>query len=447
MTERRQERGSIMVNRIGWVAAGLLATALAPVARAQEPPVAPPPLSLQTALDEALEHNPTLVALRREHEAATTRPAQALSLPPPMIEAQIWQWPINTINPADANMYMFMIGQELPGRGKRALRESLAVKDAALAEADVAVRARAVVDEVKRAYAALFLARKSREVFEDNLTLVRQLVDISHAKYETGRISQQDVLKAVVELSRLHEEIIGVEERARLAEAELNALLDRPVGSPIGALAEPRTQVVLPDVARLQAQALDAQPELAAARLALERADTSLAVEQSGYKPDFFVQGGYMVMPGMTDAWMARAGISWPKAPWSRGRLDAKVAEATADVAARRAALAAAERAVGLAVEQAYIRVQAAQARADLIRTSLVPQSTQVLDVSRVAYQTDRVDFLALIDSQRVLLAVQLDYHRALADLEQATADLERAVGVDFDAGGPAARPTQGESR
>jgi len=435
-----------MVNRIGWVAAGLLATALAPAVGAQEPPVAPPPLSLQAALDEALEHNPTLVALRREHEAATTRPAQALSLPPPMIEAQIWQWPINTINPADANMYMFMIGQELPGRGKRALRESLAVKDAGLADADVAVAARAVVGEVKRAYATLYLARRSREVIEDHLTLVRQLADVSHAKYETGRISQQDVLKAVVELSRLHEEIIGVEERARLAEAELNALLDRPVGAPIGALAEPRARVALPALSELEARALDAQPELTAARLAVERAEAALAVEESEYKPDFFVQGGYMVMPGMTDAWTARAGITWPKAPWSRGRLDAKVAEATADVAARRAALAAAERAVRLAVERAYVRVQAAQARAVLIRTSLVPQSTQALDVSRVAYQTDRVDFLSLIDNQRVLLAVQLDYDRALADLEQAAADLERAVGVDLDAAASAGT-TQGEPR
>jgi outer membrane protein TolC len=49
-----------------------------------------------------------------------------------------------------------------------------------------------------------------------------------------------------------------------------------------------------------------------------------------------------------------------------------------------------------------------------------------------VAYQTDRVDFLAIIDNERVRLDAQLDYFRALSDLEQALADLERAVGTDI---------------
>ncbi len=51
--------------------------------------------------------------------------------------------------------------------------------------------------------------------------------------------------------------------------------------------------------------------------------------------------------------------------------------------------------------------------------------------MSLVAYQADQGDFLTLIDNQRVLLDVQLAYYRALSDLEQARADLERAVGAD----------------
>ena len=90
-----------------------------------------------------------------------------------------------------------------------------------------------------------------------------------------------------------------------------------------------------------------------------------------------------------------------------------------------------------LAVQDAYVRVQAAAQRAELLRTSIVPQSEQTLEVSRVAYQTDRVDFLALIDNQRVLLDVQLAYYRAMSDLEQAFADLERAVGTDLDTENP----------
>ena len=54
--------------------------------------------------------------------------------------------------------------------------------------------------------------------------------------------------------------------------------------------------------------------------------------------------------------------------------------------------------------------------------------------MSRVAYQTDRVDFQALIDNERVLLDSQLEYFHALSDFEQAMADLERAVGIELPA-------------
>jgi cobalt-zinc-cadmium efflux system outer membrane protein len=93
------------------------------------------------------------------------------------------------------------------------------------------------------------------------------------------------------------------------------------------------------------------------------------------------------------------------------------------------------ENMVRLAVHEAYLRAQSAHERAALLRTTILPQSQQALQVSRVGYQTDRVDFQALIDNERTLLGSQLDYFRALSEFQQATADLERAVGTDLPAG------------
>ena len=44
-----------------------------------------------------------------------------------------------------------------------------------------------------------------------------------------------------------------------------------------------------------------------------------------------------------------------------------------------------------------------------LLRTTILPQAQQTLDVSRIAYQTDAVDFQAVIDNERTLLDAQLD--------------------------------------
>jgi outer membrane protein, heavy metal efflux system len=404
-----------------------------------------PPLPLQAALDEALARNPELILLHRQFDAARERPAQERFLAPPTFEAQIWQWPINTLNPARTNMYMFSLDQMIPGPGKRGLREALSRKDVELAEAGIAVRARDIVDRVKQAYADLLLARKAIGIQRASIDLLRQLADAAQAKYASGGISQQDVLTAVVEISTLHDGLITIEARAQQAEARLDTLLDRPPDAPIGALDEPRERALVPEAADLQQLAIEHHPDLAVSRIAAERARAQLAVVERTYKPDFSLMGGYMLMPGMGDAWMAQVGITWPTAPWSRGGADARQAEAVKDIEVADADTRVIENALRLAVQDAYIRVKAAERRASLLRTTVLPQSDQTLEVSRIGYASDRVDFLAIIDHERTRINAELEYFRALSDREQAMADLERAIGTDLPASMTVAADGQGE--
>ena len=392
------------------------------------------PLTLETAVDTAMARNLRIVALRREFDVLRHRPAQARYLSAPTFEAQVWQWPVNTGNPANTNMYMLMFGQAVPGRGKRALRSGLLETDVELAAAAIAIATRDIIDRVERVYADLFLVRREREIQHANVRLLRQLADLTDVKYRTGRISQQDVLKAVVELSKIQVHLIVLDEREQLAAAELNTLLNRPVADTVGLLVTPAETVVLPPVHELQRLALDQQPDLKAAELEVRRAEAALSVVRSDYRPDFSVTGGYMLMPGQRDAWMAKVGITWPKAPWAKPRMDAKAAEATASMAAAQARRDAVVSATREAVYTAHTRAQAASRRASLLRTTIVPQSEQTLEVSRVGYQTDQVDFLVLVDNQRVLLDMQVDYFRAVNDLERARAALKRAVGTDITA-------------
>jgi cobalt-zinc-cadmium efflux system outer membrane protein len=389
------------------------------------------PTALTDLVKEAIARNPDLIALRQQIEVTRQRPAQARALDPPIAEATIWQWPVNTLNPTNTNMYMFMLGQTLPGRGKRDLRAAVAEQDAGLAEADVAIRTQQVVTEVKREYAALYIARRAIEVHRASVDLLRQIADVSQAKYTTGRISQQDVLKPVVELTKLHADLIMFDEQAHLAAARLNTLLDRPTDSPIAPLLEPAEEMRLPGSADLQQMAIEHQPALRKARLDIARAEAELASARGEYAPDITVQGGYMLLPNQTDGVLARVGVTWPRAPWSRSKTDAHVAELTAAVGVAKARARAMENTVRLAVEESYVRALSARERATLVRTTLLPQADQALQVSRIAYEADRVDFQTLIDNQRTLLDAQLDYVRAQSEFMQALANVEGAVGFD----------------
>ena len=392
----------------------------------------PPPLTLQAALDEALQRNPELIAIRAAVDAERHRPAQERALMPPMLEAQIWRWPLDTVNPARGT-YMIMAQQDLPGFGKRALRERLAAADVDVASAALVARARDIVAEVRRTYAELFVARKAVDVADERLALLRQLADASQIRYAAGKTAQQDVLKAVVEISRLHADREMDDERARMAAARLNTLLGRDPAAEGGALVVPREDVALRAIGALQELAIERQPDLVLARAEIARSEAALAVADSARKPDFFVRGGYMAMGGERDAVTAGVGITWPNAPWSRKGIDAARSEARDRVAAARARLDAETSKVRLMVHEAYIRAESAARRAALLRTSVVPQSAQALDVSRVGYQADRGEFMDIVDNQRVLAEARLGYYRALAELEQARADLERAVGTSVE--------------
>jgi outer membrane protein TolC len=345
-----------------------------------------------------------------------------------MIEAQIWQWPIDTLNPSRVT-FMLTAEQVIPGPGKRDLRQRLAEADVGVSTAQLTARAREIIADVRRTYTALFLARQSVTLTTERLELLRQMADASQIRYAAGRTTQQDVLKAVVEISKLHEEQIVNEERVRMAEARLNALLARDPASPVGPLETPREQVALRPIDDLQQLALDAQPELQVIRAEIARAEALVAVAGGERRPDFVIRGGYMWMGDDRDAITGGVGISWPNAPWARNGVKLVGQEAQAGVSAARARYEAQVNRTRLMVQEAHIRAQSAARRAALLRTSIVPQSGQALDVSRVGYQADRAGFLDIIDNQRVLAEARLGYLRALAELDDARTDLERAVG------------------
>jgi cobalt-zinc-cadmium efflux system outer membrane protein len=195
--------------------------------------------------------------------------------------------------------------------------------------------------------------------------------------------------------------------------------------------------VTLRPIDDLQQLALDAQPELQVIRAEIARAEAAVAVAGGERRPDFVIRGGYMWMGDDRDAITGGVGISWPNAPWARNGVRLVGQEAQAGVSAARARYEAQVNQTRLMVQEAHIRAQSAARRAALLRTSIVPQSGQALDVSRVGYQADRAGFLDIIDNQRVLAEARLGYLRALAELDDARTDLERAVGspISLEAG------------
>lgn len=405
------------------------------------PAFAQQPLTLDAAIDEALARNVRLASERAA--AAVTRhlPAQQRALPAPMLDAQIWKWPLTTLNPGKVEMYMLAAEQTIPAAERRRALATVAEREADAAALKVAVSERDVAAEVATAYADLAVARRTRSLYADAVSAVRQLGDASVSRYAAARMGSQDVLRSVVEISRLHQELIDLTDAERRAESRLAALLGRDPAARIGDVAPPVSVEVAQSHDELLDLAETSVPELLVAQAEREVAVAGVALASAERRPDYVLRAGYMVMPGEAGAWTASAGISWPSAPWNKRRLSALDAEKRAAVTAADARIAEIRQAIGADVQAALISLATARARVELLRTTLIPQANQSLEMSRIAYTSGQVDLLEVVDNHRVHLAAEIERIRAEGAALQAVAALERAVGTRLR--GPAASPAR----
>ena len=404
---------------------GALAITAPQVGHAAQP--AAPPLTLTAAIREALAANPELVALRRDYDAATAAVPAARFLDAPMFETQIWGWPVTTVNPAMVDMYMFMAEQELPGRGKRAARELVAGREAEMSRRQIAVRANEILNQVKQTYVELLLARATIALYEQQTPVLRDIADAATLRFASGHAGQHDTVKSVVELARLQADGVEWHQRARTAEARLSTLLGREPGSALPAFAAADSG--MPDVAAAESTAVQRHPELQMALATVAREEAELARLVGERKPDFVVGGGYMLQPGGAGAWTARGGISWPNAPWSRGKLNTEIAAQQKRLEAARAHRDATLALVRQSVREATVRLDAARQRVDLLEAAVMPHVEHDFDVARASYAAGRAEFADLLESERALLTTRMDVIAARADVQRAIADVELAVG------------------
>jgi multidrug efflux system outer membrane protein len=256
-------------------------------------------------------------------------------------------------------------------------------------------------------------------------------------RYATGSLSQQDVVRGLLERARIEEAMVGAREQAALAAGRLNALRGLDPAAPVGELAQPPDDPI-PPLPALQDLAGAQHPGLQASAREIDVALADEALAAVEERPDYLVEAGYMRMPSETDAWTGRFGISWPRAPWTRGRLDALRREAAARRTAAEAQRRAAANEVARTIHQAHVRAQAAGERSALIRQRLLPRTQHVLELAQLAFQADRGALLDVIEAARSAVDLERELTRADAERWLAGVALERAVGVPLASLGPA---------
>ena len=390
-------------------------------------------VTMAQLVQQALQSNPALQASRLRIQGAEARVSQATAWDDPQAGVEFYATPVTSANPFKDGMETDYFIQQMIPLGKKSPMEDAALASVRIVEQRSAGIERNLVAQVKIAYAMLYAAQHRLDVNAENERLLSQIVESARGKYSVGISSQSDVLKAQVEMARLENERSSIEQELHAAEAMMNALRAAPPATPVPRVAEIPIREVPQTLEQLQQKALENRPELAAMQYEIEMNRAELTASQRQRIPDLMLKGTYKQMREGTDLWAAMIGITIPIAPWSSGKYSGRSEENEVNIRSGELDLADMRNMAASDVRDAWTKTQSRLEQVQRYRDVILPQADQTLQSTLVSYQTDKTDFLSLLDSYRMIQMLRMEYYMLVAEYQTAFATLEKAVGASLE--------------
>ncbi len=398
-------------------------------AAGNSPLVPPPVVDLDSLVTEALGNNQEIRAAVRQMVVMDARAVQAGSVDDPVFTFMREEMP--QFNWSEAQMQRLELMQMLPLPMKLSARREVADIVAEHAHHDHLEKTNEIIAKLKSAYAELWYSQRTVAILEESRRLLGQFAEIAKTKFSVGAVPQQDVLKAMVEIGKLDNQIQTLRQEQSVAKSMLMAILNRNPQDTLGTAILPDTVIFTPNPDSLVALALQYRPMLLHDSLGVEEGRAMQTLARREYLPDLKLGLQYVTEPvGTLRGWSVIAGVSIPFAPWTLGKASARVEEADANFERAVASYHASRDMIVATVQEMYTKASSHARQVRTYRQSILPLAEQSLKASLTAYQNGTSDFLMLIDAHRMLLDLRMESLMQRMEFEQSVAELERAVGI-----------------
>jgi outer membrane protein, heavy metal efflux system len=288
-----------------------------------------------------------------------------------------------------------------------------------------------IIYQVKKAfYEYVYLAREI-EITKENLDITRHLEEVSRAKYAASSATHPDVIRAQIELANLENELVSIEKRRPAVVAELNSILNRPIGSELPWPQEPNLKQVSIDSQKLTEMVINKNPQLQAIDYQVEAAQNDKKLAQKKGLPEFGV--GVGVDAGMGNDMNSRTMVKMQLSiPLWRNSYKAAERQAQAQLSQVKQEKTQMLNDLTAKASQNLYEFENNRRKFELYRDVIIPKAKEMLVTSETAYQAGTIDFPSLIDAQKKLLEYSLMYEQARQDYSIQLAELEMLAGRDL---------------
>jgi outer membrane protein TolC len=227
------------------------------------------PQAVEVYIQQALGQNPDIHAARNRMESAAYQVPVAASLPDPMLNLTVQPEPVQTA--AGQQDAILSVNQKFYWFGKLDARANAAEANTNMARAQLSATELKTIAQVKRAYYELYYVQRALAITEEEQGLLGEIREIALTRYKTGGTSQQDVLRADLEISIVQTELIRLRQQLESAQARLARLIHVAPQTNVMTLDRLSEEQAPRDLLRLQEQAVAARPELHAQLAAIQR--------------------------------------------------------------------------------------------------------------------------------------------------------------------------------
>ncbi len=258
------------------------------------PPSPTAPITMQQAVDQALAHNPVLLAAQQNLLSMKGQEVEAGLRANPNFAITGSDITLPADNPASPYSYYFQLSRLFERGQKRRWRLDSARATTAQTEAQYHDQIRQTTLQVKQSFTALLLAKATLKLAQDNLSSFRHELQINHDRYNAGDIGKLDYERLDLQLAQFESDESSAEMNLVQASDQLQTLMgiDQPSRTfdIAGDLVPPPLSTTLTD---LEQKALAARPDYQAAQAAVRVADANVKLAYANGTTDPTLEGEY----------------------------------------------------------------------------------------------------------------------------------------------------------
>ena len=325
------------------------------------------------------------------------------------------------------------ISQLIERGDKRELRIAASKNAVQASQLDLKDAERQLLLALNNAYYDLLLAQEIEKVQITNVSLYEKTLQAAELRLKAGDIASSDVARIRVDLLKTKNDLRQAEANRQKAQVNLGYLIGQE-----NEAARINAQDSWPDLnngVAQQTQNVDARPDVLAAEARTKQAEENQRLANALNTRDVNIALQYQHFPGQYPGAgenTVGAAISIPL--FTNYQYQGEIARAEVDLTAAMEAKAQARAAAISEVTRAYADLQSATEKAQRFDTQILSEAQKASDAAEFAYNHGATGITDLLDSRRVLRALQLDAAIVRADFAKALAAWKSAVSTESTA-------------